>query len=80
MAPHPKKDASPAYGDGLSGNNTMREDAIRFIREKMAKLLGVDVENLDENETRNALRRSTMRTENKRIHEAREDVKKTKGT
>jgi len=58
----------------------MREDAVRFIREKMAKLLGVDVENLDEDEARNALRRSTMRTENKRIRKAREDVKKTKGT
>ncbi len=46
----------------------------------MAKLLGVDVENLDEDEARNALRRSTMRTENKRIRKAREDVKKTKGT
>lgn len=45
----------------------------------MAKLLGIDLNNLDEDEARNALRQATMRAENKRIRKAREDVKKTKG-
>ena len=53
----------------------MREEAIRRVREAMAKLLGVEVDNLKEEETRKALQRSTMR-DNTRMRQARDDVTK----
>jgi AmiR/NasT family two-component response regulator len=41
-----------------------------------AKLLGVEPDNLSEEEAHKALQRSTMRTENRRMHKARNDITK----
>jgi len=47
----------------------------RIIAEA-AKLLGIDPDNLSEEEARKALQRSTMGTENGRIRRATDQVKK----
>ena len=54
----------------------MGRESLEDIILKAAELLGVDADTLGEDEAREALRNMIMRTENKRMRKAREDVTK----
>jgi|ETNmetMinimDraft_9_1059917.scaffolds.fasta_scaffold06899_6 hypothetical protein len=54
----------------------MGRESLKDIIARAAQILGVEANTLTETEAREALRDNVMRTENRRMHKARDDITK----